>query len=60
MSSSRRILLQTLAQTLGVHQNMLRQHLQMNSLSTQYSNITDEELEVLIRYYKHDRSNAGL
>lgn len=33
----------------------------MNGLSsTQYSNITDGELEVLIRYYKRDRPNAGL
>ena len=60
MSSSRRILLQTLAQTLGVHRNTLRQQLQMSGLSTHYSNITDEELEVLIRYYKHDCPNAGL
>jgi hypothetical protein len=61
VSSSRRIPLQTLAQTLGVHRNTLRQHLQMNGLSsTKYSNITDEELEVLIRYYKRDRPNAGL
>lgn len=60
MSSSRRIPLQTLAQTLGVHRNTLRRHLQMNGLSRRYSNITDEELEILIRYYKRDRPNAGL
>ena len=60
MSSSRRIPLQTLAQTLGVHRNTLRHHLRMNGLSKQYSSITDQELDALIHYYKRDRPNAGL
>ncbi|KAH0835632.1 hypothetical protein J3R83DRAFT_9381, partial [Lanmaoa asiatica] len=60
MSSSRRIPLQTLARTLGIHRNTLRHHLQMNGLSRKYADISDEELDVLIHSYKCDRPNAGL
>ncbi|KAG6374552.1 hypothetical protein JVT61DRAFT_3897 [Boletus reticuloceps] len=60
VSSSHRIPLQTLAQTLGVHRNTLRCHLRMVGLSKKYSDITDEELEICIRRYKCDRPNAGL
>ncbi|KAG9313659.1 hypothetical protein JVU11DRAFT_5993 [Chiua virens] len=60
MSLSHHIPLQALAQALGVHRNTLRHHLQMSGLSKQYSNITDEELDVVICHYKQDCPNAGL
>ncbi|KAH0828757.1 hypothetical protein J3R83DRAFT_3182, partial [Lanmaoa asiatica] len=60
MSSSHCIPLQTLARMLGIHQNTLCHHLQMNSLSRKYADILDKELDVLIHSYKCDHPNAGL
>ncbi|KAN0093291.1 Integrase catalytic domain containing protein [Tylopilus felleus] len=60
VSPSRHIPKQTLARTLGVHQNMLHRHMKMNGISKEYSPITDDYLETLICHYKRDRPNAGL
>ena len=60
VSPSRRIPKQTLARTLGVHQNTLHRHMKMNGISKEDSPITDDYLETLICHYKRDRPNAGL
>ena len=60
VSPSRHIPKQTLAWTLGVHRNTLHCHMKMNGILKEYSPITDDDLETLIRHYKRDRPNAGL
>ena len=60
ISPTRRLSLQTLARTLGVHCNTLRRHLQINGLAKRFSDITDAELDILVCHYKLGRPNAGL
>lgn len=60
LSSSRRIPLQTLARTVGVHRNTLRRHLQIHGLEKRFSDITDAEIDILVHHYKLGRPNAGL
>lgn len=60
VSSTRRIPLQTLAKSLGIHRNTLRYHLHINGCSNrQFSNITDQELDEVIHHYKLERPSAG-
>ncbi|KAI9455181.1 hypothetical protein HD554DRAFT_2148582 [Boletus coccyginus] len=59
ISPTHRLSLQTLARTLGVHRNTLRQHLQINGLVKHFSDITDAELDILVRHYKLGRPNAA-
>ena len=60
ISPTRRLSLQKLAQTLGVHRNTLRRHLQINGLAKRFSDITDTDIDILVRHYKLGRPNAGL
>lgn len=60
VSSTRRIPLSTLAETLGIHRNTLHNHLQASGLSRQFSDITDAELDQLVCHYKQGRPSAGL
>ncbi|KAG9310489.1 hypothetical protein JVU11DRAFT_9633 [Chiua virens] len=60
IAPTRRLSLQTIAQTLGIHRNTLRRYLQINGLVKTFSDITDAEIDVLVRNYKLERPNAGL
>ncbi|KAH0834139.1 hypothetical protein J3R83DRAFT_11442, partial [Lanmaoa asiatica] len=60
ISPTRHLSLQKIAQTLGVHHNTLRRHLQLNGLAKQFSDITNAEIDILVRHYKLGCTNAGL
>ena len=57
---TRRLSLQKLARTLGVHRNTLRRHLQINGLVKRFSDITNADIDILVHHYKLGHPNAGL
>ena len=57
--SRRRLSLNAIARTLGVHRNTLRPHLNRSRLHRQFSPITDEELENLAREFRQQKPTSG-
>jgi len=60
MSSRRKITLKALAEALDIHPNTLRHHLKMHNLYHRFSEISDCDLDILIRHYKKTKPNSGL
>ncbi|KAH0839475.1 hypothetical protein J3R83DRAFT_286, partial [Lanmaoa asiatica] len=60
ISPTHHLSLQKIAQTLGMHHNILCCHLQLNGLVKQFSDITNAEIDILIHYYKLEHTNVGL
>ena len=60
MPSTRLIPLSTLAGTLGIRRDTLRNHLQASGISRRFSDIMGAELGELVRHYKQGRPSAGL
>src|SRR5882672_1547667 len=60
MSDKHHLSMKEVADTLGVHCNMLRYKLRQLGLSWQFSDISDDELDLILKIYKQLRSNSGL
>ena len=60
VSSKHRILMKTLATLLGIHRNTLHYKLCALGLNKQFSSLTDDELDHIIKIYKKLRPNSGL
>jgi len=60
VSSIHWIPLSTLAGSLEIHRNTLHNHLQASSLSRQFSDIAEAELNELVHHYKQGRPSASL
>lgn len=60
VSQQRNIKLGDLAAILGVHRNTLRAYMKRNNVFKQYSNLSNEDLDVLLRTFKDKKPGAGL
>jgi hypothetical protein len=60
MSARRKISHKALAEALDIHPNTLRHHLKMHDLYCRFSEISDRDLDILIRHYKNNKPNSGL
>ena len=60
VSSECRILMKTLATLLGIHWNTLHYKLHALGLNKQFSSLTDDELDHIIKIYKKLHPNSGL
>ncbi|KAJ6491345.1 hypothetical protein C8R47DRAFT_1214733 [Mycena vitilis] len=60
VSSHRKITLQALADGLGMHRNTLRNYLKMYRVYERYSNISDNDLDILARRFKRVKPSSGL
>ena len=61
MSSKRKISISALARALGVHRHTVRKQLQVQNIPPpQYSPITDEELDAILRAWKELRPESGI
>lgn len=60
VSSHRKLTLQTLADALGVHRNILRNYLKLYGLYGRYSNISDNDLDILTKQFKRVKPSSGL
>ncbi|TDL30238.1 hypothetical protein BD410DRAFT_709811, partial [Rickenella mellea] len=49
-----------LAEILGVHRNTLHYKLKVDGIHKKFSDISDDELDVLLRLYKKQQPTAGL
>jgi hypothetical protein len=49
-----------LANDLGLHRHTLRNYLQDYGISTQYTTLTNDEVDARIRQYRLERPNSGL
>lgn len=60
VSKQRNIKLRDLASLLGVHRNTLRACMKRNNVLKQYSNLSNEDLDILLRTFKDKKPGAGL
>jgi hypothetical protein len=60
LSSRRKITLQQIADTLGIHRNTLRYHMKKHGVSQCFSQIADRDLDMLLRMYKVHKPSSGL
>ncbi|KAJ7839819.1 hypothetical protein B0H14DRAFT_2360995, partial [Mycena olivaceomarginata] len=49
-----------LANTLGMHRNTLRNYLKYHNVYKCYSDISDRDLNILTKRFKHGKPNSGL
>ncbi|KAJ7096140.1 hypothetical protein C8R44DRAFT_527222, partial [Mycena epipterygia] len=49
-----------LANALGIHRNTLRNYLKMYNVYQRFSNLTDQDLDILTRHFKREKPKAGL
>lgn len=55
-----RLTIQTLAQALGVHRNMLHKHIQYHRISKKFTPISNTELDAILCAYKQHKPTSGL
>lgn len=60
MSSHRRISRKRFAKTIGMHRNSVGAQLKANGIVSRFSDISDAELDILIRHYKQRKPKSGL
>jgi hypothetical protein len=60
VSSHRKLTLQTLADAMGMHRNILRNYLKMYRVYERYSAISDHDLDILTRHFKKIKPSSGL
>lgn len=60
VSTQREIKLRDLASILGVHRNTLRAYMKRKNVLKEYSNISNEDLDILLRVFKEKIPDAGL
>ncbi|KAF8957600.1 hypothetical protein BDZ97DRAFT_1625017, partial [Flammula alnicola] len=49
-----------LADLMGIHRNTLRLHMKRHNLVRQYSNLSNHDLDILIRTFKEKKPESGL
>ena len=49
-----------LSNILGVHRHTLRRHLQLHGIYQRFSDISDHDIDTLIRHFKMERPKSGL
>ena len=59
-SNHRRIPLTTIARALGVHRNTLHNNMHRHNIQRKFSDISDKDLEYLVRAFKLMKPNSGL
>lgn len=60
LSSNRNICLQELANLMNIHRNTLRRHMKRHNIMRQYSAISDQDLDILVRTFKERKPESGL
>ena len=60
MNPTRKISQALLAKKLGVHRNTLREKLKENSIDTSFSDISDDDLDQIVRVYRDSHPNSGM
>jgi hypothetical protein len=59
-ASHRQIKLTQLAQTLGVHRNTLYHHMKQHGVVRQYSALSNQDLDNLVKIFKRRKPDSGL
>lgn len=59
-SNHRTIRLRELADLMGIHRNTLRLHMKRHNVVQQYSNLSNHDLDILIRTFKERKPESGL
>ncbi|KAK7001954.1 hypothetical protein R3P38DRAFT_2648675 [Favolaschia claudopus] len=59
-SERRKLTLQTIANALGMHRNTLRNYLKYYNVYKRYTDITDYDLDILAKQFKHSKPKSGL
>lgn len=60
VSNSRQIRLTELAKTLGVHRNTLQCYMKHHGVERKYSDLTNTDLDLLIKEFKKKRPDSGI
>ncbi|KAJ7936172.1 hypothetical protein B0H13DRAFT_2303891 [Mycena leptocephala] len=60
VSGHRKITLQILADGLGMRRNTLRNYLKMYNVYNRYSDLSEDDLDILTRHFKRTKPKAGL
>lgn len=60
MTTHRNIKLEELAAILGVHRNTLRQYMRRHNVVREYSNLSNADLDILLRTFKEKKPDSGL
>ena len=60
MDTRRRISISELAKKLGVHRNTLRHYLHANNVDTMFSDISDTDLDSLVKAFREAHPDSGL
>jgi len=60
MEPTRRISQVLLAEKLGIHRNTLRGKLKENSINTSFSDISDGDLDQIVKGYRDSHPNSGI
>ncbi|KAK7030025.1 Integrase catalytic domain-containing protein [Favolaschia claudopus] len=59
-SERRKLTLQTIANALGMHRNTLRNYLKYYNVYQRFTDISDNDLDILTKQFKRDRPKSGL
>ncbi|KAF7351930.1 Integrase catalytic domain-containing protein [Mycena venus] len=59
-SERRKMTLQTIADALGMHRHTLRNYLKLYNVYKRYTEISDQDLDILAKRFKRDKPNSGL
>jgi hypothetical protein len=59
MNPTRQVSQALLAKKLGIHRNTLREILKENSINTSFSDISDDDLDEIVRLYRDSHPNSG-
>ena len=60
LSAHRKISLQTLADALEIHRNTLRNYMKLYGVLARFSEISDRDLDILVRHFKKHKPTSGL
>ncbi|KZT18953.1 hypothetical protein NEOLEDRAFT_1029473, partial [Neolentinus lepideus HHB14362 ss-1] len=60
MSTHRKITIQKLADLLGMHRNAVSKQLKLYGVYQRFSDISDNDIDLLVRLYKKHRPTSGL
>ncbi len=60
MDPTRQISQALLAKKLGIHRNTLREKLKENSINTSFSDISDDDLDQIVKGYRDSHPNSGI